>query len=586
MAGKKKNYIEVVESDWTNGIGAKDLFIILNAMDEGQIQARIDEIGKAIEETEKESSKLARKARRSQRAGASKDEMAANQQEIDNLTDIQIQLEDERDMLELFPKVKSVMSAIDEVKTDMIAREASQSMQIGEAEEELKALEEQEEEAKAQRDRAKEIDEEIEQKEGEITALNGKRPRVMAAIQGEIEDLIKEKSGLISHEDYTKVRTALITKKSEVGKMKAQKRKDDEALALCQDPWNKVLKGYEWEDIAELSDADLSSVLGVKVSMKDEKPKDKDKKDDKDKDKGKDKGDEGRGGRQGGFGGGPIPPEPETPPAPEPEQEEPEPEEEAGDEEEIKGWFARKLEEWKDSRQAKKEAKEAFIEEFRLTRGRKPNWFERFKARHPKMFKEKVPVISKKTPEELKEEAIAAKARTPEEIEAARALIEKNKTARIQTQGILDRIEAERPEQERKANEIKIQLSGMSSQEILEMRPLYADVLSEDRFNTMYASAVMREVQEAKKAKEAKKAGKKETEKEAKTPEASASASSSRAAHRAFAKDLGGVAGTPAQQAPETNTPQAPVAEKSAPSTPTVAHSVTQSTAGAGHGER
>ena len=157
MAGKKK-YIDIVNSDWTNGIDARDLFVRLNAMVSGEIQIRIGEIGKAIEEIDKEISKMARKARRSQRAGASKEELKASEQERDNLTDMQIQLEDERDMLELFPKVKSVIDAIDAVGNDMMAKSASQSIQIEEAERELEAIEEQEREAKAKLDRAKEID--------------------------------------------------------------------------------------------------------------------------------------------------------------------------------------------------------------------------------------------------------------------------------------------------------------------------------------------------------------------------------------------------------------------------------------------
>ena len=34
MAGKKK-YIDIVNSDWTNGINARDLFVRLNAMVSG-----------------------------------------------------------------------------------------------------------------------------------------------------------------------------------------------------------------------------------------------------------------------------------------------------------------------------------------------------------------------------------------------------------------------------------------------------------------------------------------------------------------------------------------------------------------------
>ena len=79
MAGKKK-YIDIVNSDWTNGINARDLFVRLNAMVSGEIQIRIGEIGKAIEEIDKEISKMARKARRSQRAGASKEELKASEQ--------------------------------------------------------------------------------------------------------------------------------------------------------------------------------------------------------------------------------------------------------------------------------------------------------------------------------------------------------------------------------------------------------------------------------------------------------------------------------------------------------------------------
>ena len=353
MAGKKK-YIDIVNSDWTNGINARDLFVRLNAMVSGEIQIRIGEIGKAIEEIDKEISKMARKARRSQRAGASKEELKASEQERDNLTDMQIQLEDERDMLELFPKVKSVIDAIDAVGNDMMAKSASQSIQIEEAERELEAIEEQEREAKAKLDRAKEIDAEIKEKKKEIAALNGKRPKVMAAIQEEIDELGEEKDGLISKEEYSKIKTALIAKRSDVGKLKAEKAKTEKVLELCRNAWDGILKGYEWEDIAELSDAELSSMIGVKVERENED---------------KDKGDEGRGGRQGGFGGGPIGPIPPAPPAPEAEQE-PEEDEEEIEDEDRKGWFTKKIEEWKANREARKEAKEAFIEEFRLTKGR------------------------------------------------------------------------------------------------------------------------------------------------------------------------------------------------------------------------
>ena len=540
MAGKKKNYIEIVESDWTNGVNSRDLFVRLNAMEPGEIQSRIDEIGKAIEEIDKEISKIARKARRSQRAGASKEELEASQQEIDNLTDMQIQLEDERDMLELFPRVKSAIDAIDAVRTDMMAKSASQSMQIKDAEKELKAIEEQEKEAKAKLDRAKEIDAEIAEKKKEIAALNGKRPKVMVAIQEEIDELGEEKEGLISKKEYTAIKTALITKRSDVGKLKAQKAKTEKTLELCEDPWNKILGGYEWEDIAELSDADLSGMLGVEVDRRNQ-------------DKDKDKGDEGRGGRQGGFGGRPIQPTPPTPPEPEAEQEPEENEEEAGDEgPEEKGWFTRKIEEWKANREAKKEAKKAFIEKFRLIKGREPNWWERFKAKYPKIFEEK---NKRKTVEEIIEATKAAKERTPEAIEAARELIKKNKLAKAQAQERLNELEAQKTEEEKQrtkqANELKLQLSQMTSGEIMNMKPLYGDILSGEVFDSMYARALMRET---------KKENKKETKPQP--------VSSSRVAHRSFAKGLGGTTSSaPVLNDKAVNTP-AQVAEKSAPSAP------------------
>lgn len=573
MAGKK-NYIDVVNSDWTNGVNARDLFVRLNSMTPDERQTRIGEIGKAIEEIDKEISKIARKARRSQRAGASKEELEASQQERDDLTDMQIQLEDERDMLELFTRVQAVVSTIDAVRTDMKAKSASQSIQIQEAEREFKEAEEQEKEAKAKLDRAKEIDEEIEEKKKEIAALDGKRPKVMVAIQEEIDELGEEKEGLISKEEYAKIKTTLITKRSDVGKLKAKRAKTEKALELCENPWDGILKGYEWEDVAELSDADLSSMLGVKVEIG---IVDRDKDKDGDKDKGKGKGDEGRGGSRGGFGGGPIQPTPPTPPAPEAEiEEEPEEaEEETGDGEEEKGWIARKIEGWRASREAKKEAKEAFIEEFRLTRGRKPSWWERFKAKHPKIFKTKEPIISKKTPEQLKAEAIAAKQRTQEEIEAAKAIIEKNRTVGAQVRGRLEEIEATRLEEEKKVDELKIQLGEMSSEEIIQMKPLYADMLSEDVFNTMYARAVMRE------AKEAKKAGKEKAEKAAKASGASKNnTSSARAAHRAFARDLGGTSSTAVQNASKANEGATQASGKSAPSAPAVAPSAPSGVAG------
>ena len=557
MAGKKK-YIDIVNSDWTNGINARDLFVRLNAMVSGEIQIRIGEIGKAIEEIDKEISKMARKARRSQRAGASKEELKASEQERDNLTDMQIQLEDERDMLELFPKVKSVIDAIDAVGNDMMAKSASQSIQIEEAERELEAIEEQEREAKAKLDRAKEIDAEIKEKKKEIAALNGKRPKVMAAIQEEIDELGEEKDGLISKEEYSKIKTALIAKRSDVGKLKAEKAKTEKVLELCRNAWDGILKGYEWEDIAELSDAELSSMIGVKVERENED---------------KDKGDEGRGGRQGGFGGGPIgpiPPAPPAPPAPEAEQE-PEEAEETGDEEK-KGWFARKIEEWKANREAKKEAKEAFIEEFRLIKGRKPSWFEMFKAKHPKIFKVK---NKQKTAAEIIEATKAARERTPEEIEAAKRLIERSSEGRIKVGQRIEELKDE--EYERQAEQAKAVLRTMTAEQINRVRADYAGIVSRADIEEIYEKAVRAEIEEAQKAAKPVETADKQEGNE--TPnDQKENATSARKAHRSFAKSLRGASREPAQSTSKEKSGISQTQGKSSPSAP--------SGAATGHGER
>ena len=554
MAGKKK-YIDIVNSDWTNGIDARDLFVRLNAMVSGEIQIRIGEIGKAIEEIDKEISKMARKARRSQRAGASKEELKASEQERDNLTDMQIQLEDERDMLELFPKVKSVIDAIDAVGNDMMAKSASQSIQIEEAERELEAIEEQEREAKAKLDRAKEIDAEIKEKKKEIAALNGKRPKVMAAIQEEIDELGEEKDGLISKEEYSKIKTALIAKRSDVGKLKAEKAKTEKVLELCRNAWDGILKGYEWEDIAELSDAELSSMIGVKVERENED---------------KDKGDEGRGGRQGGFGGGPIGPIPPAPPAPEAEQE-PEEDEEEIEDEDRKGWFTKKIEEWKANREARKEAKEAFIEEFRLTKGRKPNWWERFKAKHPKIFKEKNKL---KTAAEIIEATKAARERTPEEIEAAKRLIERSSEGRIKVGQRIEELKDE--EYERQAEQAKAVLRTMTAEQINRVRADYAGLVSRADIEEIYEKAVRAEIEEAQKAAKPVETADKQEGNE--TPNnQKENATSARKAHRSFAKSLRGASREPAQSTSKEKSGISQTQGKSSPSAPSGA---------TGHGER
>lgn len=310
MEEEKRDFREVAEDTWTRGMSLEELYKSLSISTDEQIQFRIDEIREAIKDA--------------QRRG--------NRRQSNTI--IETQLKNELKLLELFPRVKATMDTIAGVKEDLEAKLSKQGAEVVGNKEMLSRLEEQEKEQKAMRDRAKQIDEDISKMEAEIEGLS---PEDAEGYIGQIEAMQEEKAKLCSQEDYIKTKTSVINLRQKIGVLEADNSKTKEQLSRCEDPWNKLIAGRHWKEIAELSDADLSTMIGVNVDKrkeerpKDKTPEDKDKKvEDKEdkKEEKKEKKDKNRdknniyGSGIMGFGGGAAAQEAKSEDKPEEAQEE------------------------------------------------------------------------------------------------------------------------------------------------------------------------------------------------------------------------------------------------------------------------
>ena len=294
MEEEKRDFREVAEDTWTRGMSLEDLYKSLSISTDDQMQFRIEEIRGAIKDV--------------QRKG--------NKRQSNSM--IETQLKNELKLLELFPEVKATMDTIARIKADLEAEYAKQSAQVVSSKEMLSRLEEQEKEQKAMRDRAKQIDEDIAKMEVEMEALS---PEDAEGYIEQIEAMQEEKAKLCSQEDYIKTKTSVINLRQKIGVLETDNKKTQEKLLKCEDPWNKLVAGRHWKEIADFSEADLSAMIGVNASKrkedkpKDKTPKDKDKKIEDKEEKKEEKKNKNRGkdniyGSGGiGFSGGTVAPE-------------------------------------------------------------------------------------------------------------------------------------------------------------------------------------------------------------------------------------------------------------------------------------
>lgn len=294
MEEEKRDFREVAEDTWTRGMSLEDLYKSLSISTDDQMQFRIEEIRGAIKDV--------------QRKG--------NKRQSNSM--IETQLNNELKLLELFPEVKATMDIIARIKAELEAKYAKQSAQVVSDKEMLSRLEEQEKEQKAMRDRAKQIDEDIAKMEVEMEALS---PEDAEGYIEQIEAMQEEKAKLCSQEDYIKTKTSVINLRQKIGVLETDNKKTQEKLLKCEDPWNKLVSGRHWKEIADLSEVDISAMIGVNASKskedkpKDKTPKDKDKKVEDKEEKKEEKKNKNRGkdniyGSGGiGFSGGTVAPE-------------------------------------------------------------------------------------------------------------------------------------------------------------------------------------------------------------------------------------------------------------------------------------
>lgn len=343
MAKNNKEILEIIDrGNWQDNKSLWQMYEFLSQeMPDDKRKARMDEIKEAIQSLQDEVYKRQRVALKQ-----SKNKGAVNQDNNNKLEELNKQielLEDEMETLDYFPGVKYIIGKIDETKKqltemkekrlaradrkltmqnnklkDITAKKDKAEKAAAEAKASVEEADKKAEEAKKSLERIQQIEKEIVELTDEMATVK-KRPKIYAAYEAEIAELVEEKKALGKKEDLEKIINGAAEAKSsaEEAKKKAEETKRDLAeamknkekaekekvrvetgnnplnkeIAKCENPWNEILKGYSWEAIATMKDDELSKLVKVP------------------EDKGKDE--EGEAGRGGGNGG--LPPNPQGP---------------------------------------------------------------------------------------------------------------------------------------------------------------------------------------------------------------------------------------------------------------------------------
>lgn len=273
---KTKSYIKVAEETLVNGENWQEVYDELKGINPEQMQERIQVIDT---ETKKMESEI---VKRQTTDRLKKDvDQATNEDTIQEMIDISTQLQGERKILEVFPKVDKKLRVISSVKRRAEKRKAEQMDKKKVAEQRLKEARAKQRELK---EKLGEISEELLELQELMKTTKGKNARQAMAVT--ISDLQQKKEEL---GDKSEIDKLVADANDSVKAYRSEIKELDSVISKCEDPWNNVLKGKGWKEVANLAERDLKEMLGMpKKKEEKEVPSEEQKLDDKDQGKDED----------------------------------------------------------------------------------------------------------------------------------------------------------------------------------------------------------------------------------------------------------------------------------------------------------
>lgn len=423
-----KDFEEIVEDRlWLEDKSLKEIYEELSAESQKDRQGRMDDIKSVLPTMEQEAFRRQRVSMKQSRSKGPRNK--ENDNALKDLNGKIEWLEDEMEIIDLFPGVQYVMKRISDARDKMLARtngdiqanvdrakkrlEEAQA-RVDEKDKNLKDAKAKHEEAKRQAEdtekqakeaqeklnRMKELEESIADLSEKLIGFE-KFPEITDAIDKKIKALEDEKAELGSEEDLSKMisdaedakKQEEETKKAidgpkkelevatndrneakaqalEVEKIAKENKPLIDAIDRCNNPWEKIINGLSWEAIATMKDEEIDERIGM---PKEKAPKDADKKQ-------KTKGPVPPISPVAGHVP-PTPPEPLTPPKPpEPPARRPDPDP-IEDKQRLFGKFKNWISSIREARSIKKAEKAIVKSEGKA----KVGLFERFK----RLFKRK-----------------------------------------------------------------------------------------------------------------------------------------------------------------------------------------------------
>ncbi len=201
--GKRNSNPKNAETGKTKNL--KALYEKLDSMSEAEIQARIEEIEKELEQI---SVDIARKQINGM-TDLEEDEEVEDVVDVQDLLSKARKLQDEKTKLKYFPQVKGKLKKIADLQEETIDKKAKAQeearLKFEKANQKLEEAKEKQSEAKK---KMIELDEEIEEIKQEMEDMKeklAKRPKMKAGMEEEIKELEEQKASLGTKEDFEKM---------------------------------------------------------------------------------------------------------------------------------------------------------------------------------------------------------------------------------------------------------------------------------------------------------------------------------------------------------------------------------------------
>lgn len=268
---KVKSYKVVLEGKLTNGKDLKEIYGNLEKMTDVQIAERINTIDEEMEKMAKEAfnrQRRIREGRPQKQRNATPDDVA-----IEEIHEATKELEDEKKMLQMFPKVKKKLKMIAELQDRMKKQKGKQIKELN------GKLQELNDKLKEMEKKQQEIDNKIQEKMEKIEALDEDKKDEMAKLYAEVGELTIKSKKIVKNAKKEKIEKDIVEAKKTLSRYKRGTSPEDKIINKCKLPWKNLLNGMKWQEIARMSNEKLGELAGIPKKDKEAKGEENTKKD-------------------------------------------------------------------------------------------------------------------------------------------------------------------------------------------------------------------------------------------------------------------------------------------------------------------